>query len=198
MAWQPDYITGTQLADYVKVASADSYVAGLATAASRAIDGATHRQFGQMDAPTELVYEACDAVYLEKRRRWLVRTEDFDTTAGMTVTIDGTAVDAGDDGYQLWPRNAAVLGQVYTGLTFCDRPSGDVAATVQWGWSAVPAAVVTAAYMQGNRWHIRRVSPYGVAGAVQDGSQTSLTARLDPDVRSVLAHAGLIRLERPR
>lgn len=196
MAWKPDYITGVQLAAYVRAAADDAYVAGLATAASRAVDGACHRQFGQLAEPAVRYYPRAGVVYLPNRCRWLVRTEDFQDTTDMVVEVDGQAVAAGVDGYQLWPRNAAADGVPYTGITLATAPAGDVDATVRWGWSAVPAAVVQACYLQGNRWHVRRASPYGTAGSTQDGSTTSLTARLDPDVRGMLSAAGLIRLER--
>lgn len=197
MAWKPDYITDEQLADYVRASSSDPYVAGNATAACRAVEGACHRQFGQLEVAAVRTYE-CGQAFRRRDGWWLLPIDDLQLTAGATVTVAGAAVAAGATGYRLWPRNAAADGVPYTGLLLYDRPTGDVDMLARWGWTSVPAAVPTACLMQGNRWHIRRESPYGIAGSVTEGSQVSLTARLDPDVRGILAAAGLIRMELPR
>lgn len=197
MTWAPDYETEAVLADFVRTASDDPYIAGYGTAASRAVDEACNRQFGQMAAAATLTYDATRAAQLDNGR-WLLLVDDVQDLTGVTVTVDGTAVAAGVDGYQWWERNAAAFGVPYTGITLRDRPCGDVDVFAKFGWSAVPAPVPAAVRLQVNRWHIRRESPYGTAGSPSEGSEIRLAARLDPDVRAILSGAKLIRARMPR
>jgi hypothetical protein len=194
VALHPDYVSAADLADFVRALPGDAYVASLATAASRAVDGACHRQFGQAAALMDLEYDAGDAAQLRNGRWWL-SIHDVQDVTGLTVTVDGTLVSGGATGYKMWPADAAYQGVPYTGITFADRPYGDVVLNAKPGWSAVPAAAIVATRLQGSRWHVRRESPYGTAGTEE--STTSLTSRLDPDVRGALASAGLIRAEYP-
>lgn len=196
--WEPDYIDGPDLAAFVRTASDDPYVAGLATAASRAVDDLCHRQFGKLDAPASFTYEAVDAVQDPRSGRWLLAVDDVYTAAGFALTVDGTTVSEGVDGYQLWPRNAVAKGGVYTHVSLYDRPYGDVVPTSPFGWAAVPAQVVAAARLQGSRWHVRRESPYGTTGQPSEGTELRLSARMDPDVRAMLRSARLVRARRPR
>jgi hypothetical protein len=161
------------------------YVATYGTAAARAIDNATNRQFGKLEAAATLTYEGYRAAQL-RDGRWLVTIDDVQDTAGVTVTVDGTAVAAGVDGYRWWPRNAAALGGIYTGITLATRPCGDVDVFAKFGWNEIPAGVTAAEWLQVNRWNVRRESPYGTAGSPSEGSEVRLAARLDPDVRVML------------
>lgn len=195
VVWAPDYVTADDLAEFVRASDDDPYVADYATAASRAVDDLCNRQFGLMDAPATLVYDASRAAQLGNGR-WLVQTDDMMITAGLTVAVDGAPVDAGD--YRLWEPNAAAFGRPYTGITFTYQPTGDVAVTTKFGWASVPASVPAAVRLQGNRWHVRRESPYGTAGSPAEGSEIRLSNRLDPDVRAILRGARLMRPRRPR
>lgn len=198
MSWEPDYIDGSDLAAFVRTASDDPYVASLATAASRAIDDLCHRQFGKLDAPGDFTYDAVDAVQDPRTARWLLAIDDVYTAAGFALTVDGTTVDEGTAGYQLWPRNVLAKGGVYTHVSLADRPYGDVVATSPFGWAAFPAQVVAAARLQGSRWHVRRESPYGTTGQPTEGTELRLSARMDPDVRAMLRSPRLVRARRPR
>lgn len=197
MPWEPSYVDDAELADFVRTASDDPYIPGYGTAASRAVDDFCNRQFGQMDAAATLTYEAVNAAQLPSGR-WLLLVHDVQDLTGVTVTVDGTAVAAGVDGYQWWERNAAAFSRPYTGITLRDRPCGDVDVFAKFGWSAMPAAVPSAVRLQVNRWHIRRESPYGTAGSPSEGTEIRLSARLDPDVRAILSGAGIIRARMPR
>jgi hypothetical protein len=186
MAWRPDYITLDQLKDYKTIDDDvdDAELQTAISAASRAIDKATNRQFGKVDAPIARVYRAwfnCD------RGRWVVSIDDLQSTSGLVVTIGGTVVTK----YTLEPRNAVADGLAWTSLVLgldaeAMPSSGDeyeVTAAAPWGWAAVPDAVVEACYIQSHRFANRRDSPYGVAGSPQQGSELRLLARLDPDVK---------------
>ena len=196
MAWKPLYVPVAEMADHVRLDAGDAYAIQITTAAARAVDGACGRQFGQLDTPAERVYEGARAVQLDDGR-WLLPIDDVQVTTGLTVDVDGSVVAAGVDGYRLWPRNQAAEGKPYEALSLATRPVGDVLVVAQYGWSAVPDEVKVAAKLQGNRWAIRRESPYGIAGSATEGTAVNLTARLDPDARGVLAAAGLIRVVRP-
>lgn len=197
MPWAPDYETDEVLADFVRTETDDPYIPGYGSAASRAVDEACNRQFGKMDAAATLTYDATSAAQLPNGR-WLLLVDDLQDLTGVTVTVDGTAVAAGVDGYQWWERNAAAFGVPYIGITLRDRPRGDVDVFGKFGWTTTPPAVPAAVRLQVNRWHIRRESPYGTAGSPSEGSEIRLSARLDPDVRAILSGARIIRARMPR
>lgn len=197
MPWAPDYVDEADLVDFVRTASDNPYVGTYGTAAARSIDDFCNRQFGKLDTPATFTYDACAAAQLENGR-WLLSVDDVQDLTGVTVTVDGTVVAAGVDGYQWWERNALAKGYPHTGITLAARPTGDVDVLAPFGWSAVPAAVPGAVWLQVNRWHIRRESPYGTAGSPSEGSEIRLSARLDPDVRAILAGGRLIRARMPR
>jgi hypothetical protein len=189
MAWRPDYITLPEFKDYKTIDDTidDAELAVAIAAASRAIDKATNRQFGNVAAPEARVYTAW---YNHERCRWMVPIDDLQTTAGLVVTIGGVTVTD----YKLEPRNAVVDGLAWTSLVLGPAaeatPSADdefeVDALGPWGWAAFPDAVVEACYIQSHRFANRRDSPYGVAGSPQQGSELRLLARLDPDVKVML------------
>lgn len=196
MSWAPVYPDEEQLLDFVRAAADNPYVATYGEAASRAVDGHCGRQFGKLDTPDTWVYESHRAVRMDSGR-WIVEIDDVQDVTGLVVTVDGTAVAAGASGYQLWERNASAQGRPYTALTLADQPCGDVAVTASFGRNSVPAQVTAACWLQVNRWHIRRESPYGTAGSPGEGSEIRLSALLDPDVRAILSGGGLIRKRMP-
>jgi hypothetical protein len=187
MPWAPDYVDSADLAEFVRTASDNPYVGTYGTAASRAVDDWTSRQFGQLAAPATFNYRAHRAASLPDDR-WLLLIDDIADTTAMTVTVDGTLVAAGVSGYQLWPDNAVAKGGVYTGITLATAPTATVDVFARFGWSAIPAAVTASVWLQVNRWHERRESPYGVAGSPNEGSEIRLGSKLDPDVRAMLAY----------
>lgn len=200
MPWAPTYLvdgTPEDVAEFVRAADDDPYVGAYAEAASRSIDDLCGRQFGRLDVAAEFTYPSAYAAYLDTGR-WLVLTDDIPAATGITLTVDGVSTAAGVDGYQLWPPNAIAKGTPALGITLPVRPYGDIGITTRFGWLDIPAAVYAATRLQVNRWHFRRESPAGVAGADGDGSSVRLSARLDPDVRTVLSGGSLVRSRMPR
>lgn len=190
MPWAPDYLTAEEAADFVRSTSVDlTQLETWCTAASRAIDKKTNRQFGQVDTVQARTYRR-PAVYDVVSGLWLLEVDDVQDVTGLTVG----GVAYADSGATLLPDNAAVEGRPYERLGFTDYPGSPVTVAARWGWSAVPAQVVGACKLQVSRWDSRRDSPYGIAGSPSDGSEMRLLARLDPDVHTSLA--GLSRRRR--
>jgi uncharacterized phiE125 gp8 family phage protein len=186
VTWAPDYATAAELRAYLRISdSVDDTQLGYAiTAASRAIDRHTRRQFGSVTAE-ERVYTP---VYDRHRRRWVVEIDDL-MTAASSVEVDGTVLVT----YTLEPRNAAAKSRPWTHLVV-DKdstvvPCGDeyeVAVTAAWGWTSVPTPVKQACLLQAARFHARRDSPYGVAGSPDLGSELRLLSKVDADVAVTL------------
>jgi hypothetical protein len=205
VAWAPDYITVDELADFERIDDDDddAWLAFAVTAASRAIDDNTRRQFGKVDAPEARVYTA-----EWTSRGWLVRIDDLMTTTGLVVKVDtagdgtyATTLAAGDVIPR--PRNAVAKGKAWTellirqGAAACPTGAVDeIQATAPWGWTTVPDTVKEAALLQGNRFAARRDAPFGVAGSPDTGSEIRLLAKADPDVALMLN--GYRRRARPR
>lgn len=187
MAWKPDYATATELAEYVTgiTDGVDADAAQLAvTAASRAIDRDTNRQFGVEAAAVERFYTAR---YDRDRRRWLVPIDDLMTTEDLVVTVVVTGADI--DIFDLKPSNAAADGVPWeflvvdpqsAALPNCDEDG--VSVTALFGWTAVPDTIKQATLLQASRLVTRRHAPFGVAGSPESGSEMRLLAKLDPDV----------------
>lgn len=188
MAWAPDYVTTTDLKSFIRITDAvdDAALAQAISAASRAIDQYCNRQFGQVAYPETRYYTA---KYDRRRCRWVVFMDDVMAVTGFAVQVDAGAVDV----YDMKPVNAAVKSEPWTFLVVdpssTHRPLGtedEVSITAQWGWTSVPTAVKEACLLQANRFFERRLSPYGVAGSPDVGSELRLLARLDPDVSVAL------------
>jgi hypothetical protein len=192
MAWQPDYATDEELSQFLtgQVDTFDASAFGLAvTAASRAVDRDTNRQFGLEDEPVERFYTAR---YDPRRRRYVVEIDDLMDTTGLVVTrVGGTtgAVDVID----LKPANAAADGRPWTffvvdpqstELPSCDEDGVSVVAP--FGWTTTPTTVKEATLLQASRLITRRVAPFGVAGSPESGSEMRLLAKVDPDVSVTL------------
>lgn len=188
MAWSPDYVTVAELADFVRADEVvDASELGLAiAAASRAIDNATNRQFGNVDVAEERFYTGRRNY---RRGRWTVPLDDLADVAGLAVEVGGTAVTA----FTLEPVNAPQKARPYTRLVldtaaeaFPDGREPDVAVTALWGWTTVPETIREATLLQASRFFARRQSPYGIAGSPELGSEIRLLARADPDVAVVV------------
>jgi hypothetical protein len=196
MTWAPDYVTAEELAAFVRVGDTDDETQmGLAiSAASRAIDRTTRRQFGLVAVAEARSYTARRD---PARDRWSVPIDDLMTDEGLAV-----AFDSGDDGtyaspitlHVLRPVNAAQKTRPWTELVV--RPSSSVQptglesgvrVTARWGWSTVPDAVKEACLLQASRILARRDSPYGIAGSPEAGSELRLLAKVDPDVEVALS-----------
>jgi hypothetical protein len=195
MAWKPDYATASDLAAYVHIVDSDddAQLALAVTAASRAIDRHTRRQFGRVDSAVARYYTAC---WSSRLCAWVVPIDDLMTVTGLEVMAD--LDDSGDyatviDAYALKPVNAQADGRPWTSLAVLPsssaQPCGDVDAvevTAQFGWTAVPTTVKQACLLQASRVFARRGSPFGVAGSPDVGSELRLLAKVDPDVAVML------------
>lgn len=181
MSWAPDYATVQELRDYKRILDADddAQLALALTAASRAVDRATNRQFG-LTAPQTRTYAAD---YDARCGAWTVQIDDVMSTP--TVESDGTAITE----FTLTPRNADANGRPWTALSLVgaptDRDAVDVTAT--FGWLTVPDTIKAATLLQASRFLSRRDSPWGVAGSpATGGTEIRLLERVDPDVRVMI------------
>lgn len=190
MAWAPDYCTAEELAEFISVQDDldDAVMARAITAASRAIDQETGRQFGLVDVAEARYYTAR---YDLGSARWVADIDDLMATpvsVGYDDARDNTYSTAITGGIYV-PRNAASMGRPWTQLqllpgatsTLGTFPDG-VRVTARWGWTTVPTTIVEATLLQSSRLVQRRYSPYGVAGSLRDGSELRLMSKLDPDV----------------
>lgn len=188
MAWAPDYTTADGLASYLRIGDTedDAELALAITAASRAIDDACNRQFGQATAAEERTYTARPDY---GTGYWTVDVDDYQSATGLVVTVDGDTVATFDKA----PLNAAVKGRPWTRVAFgadseylpTTHPHR-VAVTAVWGWAEVPDTIVQATLLQASRFFTRRNAPFGVAGSPDQGSELRLLARVDPDVAVAL------------
>lgn len=201
MALLADYCSATELKSYLRITDvADDAELGFAiTAASRAIDQATNRHFGQDGSVTARYYTAQRPNMTNGfDGRFTLETEDISTVTGLLVKTDldndGTFETSLtiDTDFRLYPWNAAAESQPWErivlnlGVSFPSQLR-TVEVTAKFGWTAVPTAIKEAALMQASRFFSRRNSPYGIAGSPSEGSELRLLARVDPDVMVVVA-----------
>lgn len=192
MTWAPDYCTLAALKTYMRITDSvdDALLSEAITQASRLIDKAANRQFGNTGTPVEARYYT--ARYDNRRNRWVVIVDDFQTVDGLLVAFDATDdASYGEliDEYRLHPVNSAQRGRPWYRIEV--HPDSSVIPTganeaievrATWGWSAVPAAIVGACKLQASRLVNRRDSPYGTTGSPETGSELRLLAKVDPDV----------------
>lgn len=188
MAWAPDYVTSTDLKAYLKIDDADDdvQIALAISAASRAVDRCTNRQFGKTASLEERSYTAR---WDKDRCRWVVEIDDVMTVTGLEISSDGTEIDT----YALQPGNAEFEARPWTRIVVDpasahhpDATEDGVQVTATFGWSAVPVAVQQATLLQASRLFKRKDAPFGVAGSPDLGSELRLLAKVDPDVEVVL------------
>ncbi len=196
MAWAPDYTTTSAVKTFMRITDSvdDAVIAQAITTASRMIDKAANRQFGQLDAVEARYFTPR---YDQHRGRYVVPIDDLMTAVGLLVAVD-LADDAtyGDlvDELSLQPVNAAAKGRPWTRLIVHPTSSvtppmreSSVEVTARWGWTAVPGPIAHACTLQASRLVNRRDSPYGIAGSPDTGSEVRLLAKLDPDVAVTVA-----------
>lgn len=195
MAWAPDYCTRDEMLAYLRIDDdVDDVEIDIAiTTASREIDYATRRQFGNVRE--ERVYTA---EFDEIRGIWLVNTDDFfltedPITIGYDGTDSGTFEDLDMDAFKMRPANADKVGKPFEKFEMRGSSSlrlsyaeDAVAITADWGWESVPTTVQQATMLQANRVLKRRESPMGVAGSPEAGNEMRLLAKVDPDVKLML------------
>ena len=197
MAWAPDYVTTAELRSYLTRSSVtvdDTYLGMAVTAASRVVDDWCGRQFGKVDAPEARTFAA---EYDASRRRWYVPIDDLHSTTGLTVNADDDddqTYDQAITDYQLWPVNAPQKGRPWERIVV-NRASTvtpyawdhEVAVSGLFGWAAVPVAVQEATLIEAARIYMRRVSPFGIAGSPETGSELRLLRAVDVDAQKILA-----------
>lgn len=197
MPWKPDYISADDLAEFHRVDDDvdDVNYADCATTASRAVDDATHRQFGRTASEARFY----TPLWSHTRRMWIAKTDDYVTLTEVAIQLDDGTWSVLDLArvVKIDPNDAA-KGEPFTEIGI--RPTSMPAvtdlryglrATGEWGWASVPVAISLAAKLQGSRLAARRDSPLGVAGSPENGSELRLLARLDPDL--VTSIKGYIR-----
>lgn len=179
MAWRPDYLNADELKGFLRIddAADDVFIARWISAASRSIDNATGRQFGQVGAAIDRFYTP---VYDRDERAYFAEIDDIQDVTGLTVQDE----NGNDLTYKLLPRNAPADGEPYTRMRVA--VGDEITVHALFGWSAVPDVVPAALLMQANRLAARRDSPFGIAGSPSEGSELRLLARLDPDVELTL------------
>lgn len=195
MTWAPDYCTAVEFKGEARIDDTvdDTQIGYAITAASRAVDRATGRQFGVTSSGENRVYTAR---WDRQRRRHVVDVDDFQTTTGLAIAFDldddqtfESSLVAGD--WRLWPLNASSIGVPWTRLIVNrdatyqpNRCEGAVQVTATWGWTAVPTTIKQATILQASRFLARRDSPFGIAGSPNfgGGGELRLLDRVDPDV----------------
>jgi hypothetical protein len=179
MSWRPDYITLPDLKAYVRVQdTVDDAVLGVCiSAASRAIDRETRRQFGQNNPAVARIYEIpCGRQSLESKM--IVDTDDLMDVTGMVVTYQEVDVTAD---VRPWPLNSIVDGVPYTAVQVPGYYLDELTITALWGWTQVPAAIIQATTILAGRLYTRRDAPFGIIGTSEAGD-TAYVPRIDPDV----------------
>jgi uncharacterized phiE125 gp8 family phage protein len=192
MAWKPDYCSSSEARDYLRITDAadteaDTEIALAITAASRAIDASTGRQFGSTTAEAR--------VYTPFRSGavTLISIDDVQTTTSLVVKTGepgaySTTIVAAD--YVLLPVNAADNGRPWTAIessTFTAGERHSVEVTAIYGWTSVPTPIKLATLLQMSRFYKRRDAPFGVISSPDQASQVRLLAKLDPDVAAAIA-----------
>lgn len=191
MPWKPEYATLAEAKAFVRIPDTadDAEVALAVTAASRAIDRATNRQFGLVAAAEARFYTA---EFDRRRGRWVVDIDDLMTQVGLLVAYDSNddqTYSGSVDSFALQPVNAAAKSRPWTRIVVRPKSAtlpglieNGVRVTAQFGWTTVPTPIKQACLLQASRLLSRRDSPYGIAGSPEMGSEMRLLAKLDPDV----------------
>lgn len=135
------YVNAMQIAARLGKADDGTYTA-VALTASRLLERYTKRQFNKTEEATGRRFNAVD--------RCRLPVDDFHTLDDLEVTIGTTAVDV--DTIDARPWDGIVDGQpgwpymdlFRTGGTWPFTRRARITVTAQWGWDAVPEAVVSA------------------------------------------------------
>lgn len=183
MTWAPDYGDAQLVKNWLNIDDnvdhVDTFIGLWVTAVSRNIDDHCGRQFGRVAALEERYYTP---VWDRRDQCWYATVDDVqDLTGAAIVDDDGTAVT----GYTMLPRNAAAKGRPYERIKL-PTATGEIAASMLWGWNAAPSAVTVGLLLQAARLNARRDSPFGIAGSPAQGSELRLLAQLDPDFKTTL------------
>jgi hypothetical protein len=152
-------------------------------AATVGIEQACDRQFNRDAAAVAREFEATTGT--------LVLTDDFHTTDGLEVSVDGSTVDA--SAYRAEPLGGVVNGRPgwpRTRIRFVDGNTitggrGEiVTVTAHWGWDEVPTPVKQSCLILAAELYKLKDAPFGVAGMDQYGA---IRVRENPMVMKKLA-----------
>jgi hypothetical protein len=174
-----DYVTLTELKDTISLSGqtyADADLTLAITAASRAIDHRTRRQFWPADAASARKFTPIS-------RTWLDVGDFFELTS--VAWDSGTRVLNTD--FYLQPIDGPPWSVLRTtqGVTFPLDING-VTVTAKWGMSAVPAEIKEATKILAVRLARRpREAAFGVAGMGLDAAV--YISKYDPDIDLMLA-----------
>lgn len=200
MAWAPAYVTTAELKSYLRITDTDddTELDFAIEAASRAVDQATNRQFGQVAAAEARLFTAR---WDRHRRRYVADIDDIMDTTGFAIASDDdddgvydddTWILDDSDGVFLAPRNADENSRPWIQVvwrTDADNPSvaeDAIQVTALFGWDAVPDTVKQATLLQASRFFFRRNAPFGIAGSPDMGNELRLLSKVDPDVAVAL------------
>jgi hypothetical protein len=191
MALNDAYITLAQLKTYLGVADTadDTALTDAINSITEEIDEYCGRQFNVNGSATARVYQPSSPYLLEP--------DDISTATGLVVKVDsagdGTyATTVAATNYELRPLNGVVDGRTgwpYTQICAVNYrwpTSWQVApiqVTANWGWPAVPKAVLQSAYLLASETFGLRGARFGVAGYGEFGP---VRVRDNPMVRAKL------------
>lgn len=194
MALYPDYATAAELRSFVTRSSStvdDTELGYAVTAASRVVDEWCGRQFGQVTVAEAHIYSAS---WDRTRCGWVIEVDDIYSATGLEIMVDDDDDQVYDQeitSYRLWPFTPAgapwtrILVKSGSAVT-PSRREGAVEVTALYGWTAVPTAVKQATLIEANRIFQRRVSPFGIAGSPETGSELRLLRGVDVDAQKIL------------
>lgn len=196
-----DYCTSAELKAFMRITDTadDNQVALAVTAASRMIDQAAGRAFGQDDPAVARYYDTFTDTNLHPAGspdpfagRWALETLDISTTTGLVVKVDQdddgtfeTTLTINTD-FRVWPWNAAADSRPYERIVLTSGGSfpswlRTVEITAKWGWAAVPTAIKNATLIQAQTiLKGGRESPLGIAGSPDFGNDLRLQTKLHP------------------
>lgn len=195
MVLAPDYITVSDLKEYLDIPATDTRddvtLQLWVTAASRAADDVCNRKFGRVESDVIYTYRHQPA-WDYHLQMWTLSISDLAAATDLEVNT----VPYPDSGALLLPEDAPEQGRPYDriGYPYTIWPTPMILKSRWWGWLQVPDQVPAAVRLQANRWNARRRSPLGVAGSPEQGSELRLLARRDPDF--ITALRGLARRRR--
>lgn len=200
MAWKSEYSTLALLKAHLRVTDTgdDAALTAVITAASRAIDHETNRQFGVVAAAVGRTYSFDHHYTLDGASALPI--DDLSSSVGLVVGVDDTddrtyltELTIGTD-FELWPYNASLDGKPWTHLLLRSSSTqsfpwypNSIRVEGLFGWVSVPSVVSQACLIQASRFFVRRDAAFGVAGSPELGSELRLLARLDPDVALLLS-----------
>lgn len=182
------YTTVAVLKDRLDLDSArnDTMLEPLIEAASRQIDGMANRVFYST---------AAEARYFNVEDPCFCRIDDCTSITEVASDLyrNGTySVIWATTDYYTDPENAAAKGEPFTGLVtqplsryFFPHGLRTVKVTGDWGWSAVPSAIVEACNLLVIRLWKRKDAPFGIMGSQELGQLRAIT-KIDPDVAELV------------